>query len=66
MPTERVALCANDFDRRMLGVVAAHVQATRRTPFCTPADALREALKIAAETLARRSGAVVADGSNAA
>lgn len=56
MPTtatqDRLALRLTEADGRMLAIVAAHLQRTRKTPFVSPADTVRAALVIAAEKIA--------------
>ena len=49
----RVALRLTDKDARFLRCVANHLQSRRRSPFVTPADAVRAALEIAAGAIAR-------------
>jgi hypothetical protein len=39
---------------RFLRIVGGHVQAKQGSPFCSQADALREALRIAAEIIANK------------
>jgi uncharacterized protein (DUF1778 family) len=50
---ERVALRLSDEDNRALKLVAAHLQRRRGSPFVSPAEAVRAALRLAAETLIR-------------
>jgi len=48
MPNPRLSMRLTEADARLLNVIAAHVQATRHTPFVAPADAIRAALVLAA------------------
>jgi hypothetical protein len=51
---QKVSFRLTDQEVRFLRIVAGHVQATRGTLFMNQADALREALRIAAEAVATR------------
>jgi uncharacterized protein (DUF1778 family) len=58
LTTERVSLRPTADDRRLLHAVAQHLQTVRKVPFASPADTIRAALRIAADSIL--SGRVIA------
>ncbi|MGI8449922.1 MAG: hypothetical protein ACR2MP_22625 [Streptosporangiaceae bacterium] len=61
--TDRLAMRLTDADQRFMAILASHIQFTRKTPFVQPGDCVREALAIAAETLAKRNAPKAEGGS---
>ena len=53
--TTRVGIRLDAADQRMLRIMAAHVQRTTQSPFVSPVEALRKALWIAAEFVAKQA-----------
>jgi uncharacterized protein (DUF1778 family) len=47
MSNPKLSMRLTEADSRLLRLVAAHVQATQRTPFVSPGDAVRAALALA-------------------
>lgn len=57
---DRVAFRPTSEDTRMMWIVAAYVQHSKAAPFVTPAEALRTALRLAAEAIAKKASSGVA------
>lgn len=67
MPNPKLSMRLTEADSRLLGLVAAHLQATRRTPFVSPADAVRAALALAVKhILADRTASLAPPASHTA
>ena len=55
--TGKITFRPTEQETRFLRIVAGHLQATRQTPFVSQAEAIKAALRLAAESVANRAAA---------